>query len=446
MPIIELQRRAVEAGRIRAGDRGPKGEPRKIANWRLTSKDRERLEAAAALWGGTVQEWDDQFELYTETDVLPIMLLPGQAPSTWYELWTKGGCQRRCDGVHEVISDKSCLCGDERECKPITRLSVLLPDVPGLGSWLLSSTGWNAAAELAGSAELLGRASSQGVLLPARLRLDQRVDVKAGQTRRYAVPVLEIDSTFRELMSLGGVPELAPARGYTPLALEPGGNGVSVAKALEVTENQKVQRTSRSAAEIPRADDSDEFDDAPPIAVVDEDPGATSTGSVQSEVATLSPVAPLDDLLERDKPATDAMKRKLDALVGQLRDGRQIQTEHLWVAIATERARAVEDLITELGGRDDERLSTGRHFANHLLARSRARCPIGSGRSGRRRRRTAREHARRLAPHRRRHSSTLWAFWLALGWTFDLIERAMAECRCGRHFINPSCPKHGWDA
>jgi hypothetical protein len=94
VPILELQRRLVEAGRIRAGDKGPKGEPRKIINWRLTSKDLQRLERAAELWGGKAIPWDErdgEYELYTETNQLPITLIPGQLPTTWYELWSKGG-------------------------------------------------------------------------------------------------------------------------------------------------------------------------------------------------------------------------------------------------------------------------------------------------------------------------------------------------------------------
>ena len=54
---------------------------------------------------------------------------------------------------------------------PHTRLSVLLPDLPGIGSWLYQSNGWNAALELPGSVVLLQRASAAGILLPAYLML-----------------------------------------------------------------------------------------------------------------------------------------------------------------------------------------------------------------------------------------------------------------------------------
>jgi recombination directionality factor gp3-like protein len=283
VPLIDIQRRMVEAGRIRAGEKGPKGEPRKLDKWRLTSKDKVRLDGAAALWGGTVREWDGhagEWELYTDTAALPILLLPGQLPVSWYELWSKGGCQRRCDGVHELISDGACLCGEERECKPYTRLSVLLPDLPGIGSWMLSSTGWNAAAELAGAADLLQRASAQGVLIPARLRLEQRVEVKQGQTRRFAVPVIDIDVSFRDLLSAqGGAAISSPERaalpaGYTPLTGN-GGNGMSLAQGLEITEAQQVTRRPKGQTPIP-ATEEEEFGGA--VAVeVDATPSKTIT-------------------------------------------------------------------------------------------------------------------------------------------------------------------------
>ena len=41
MPIIDLQRRLQEAGRIRLGDKSPKGAPRKLETFRLTSSDKQ---------------------------------------------------------------------------------------------------------------------------------------------------------------------------------------------------------------------------------------------------------------------------------------------------------------------------------------------------------------------------------------------------------------------
>lgn len=332
----------VEAGRIRAGDKGDKGQPQRIDKWRLTSKDRVRLAGAAALWGGEVREWKDrpgEFELYTDTDALPIMLLPEQVPTTWYEMWSKGGCQRRCDGQHELISDSACLCGEERECKPYTRLSVLLPDLPGIGSWMLSSTGWNAAAELAGAADLLQRASAQGVLIPARLRLEQRVQVQSGQTRRFAVPVIDLDVSFRELLG-GSMALTAPAQvalpsGYTPLTGN-GGNGVSLEEGLAAAEQSTTVRTARSAAPIPSLDDDIPFGTGP-VPVPDE------SGATTPSAAPGNTVADLSNELEDHRAA-------LNALVGQLREAGIINTRQLWARMARMRGVKVDEMIDLLNG------------------------------------------------------------------------------------------------
>jgi len=213
MPILHLQKRVVEVGRIRAGDQVPAGEgrrrPRKLVNWRLTSKDKARLDAAAELWGGEVQPWEEregEWQLYTGTNVLPIALIPGQLPTSWYELWKAGGLERRCDGVTEMGTDSPCMCGENAGaggkdyCSPHTRFPVMLPDVAGLGAWLLQSNGWNAAHELAGTAEVLQQGMLAGVILPANLRLEQREEKKGGQTRKYAVPVIDIGITLRQML------------------------------------------------------------------------------------------------------------------------------------------------------------------------------------------------------------------------------------------------------
>jgi hypothetical protein len=326
----------VEAGRIRAGDKGPKGEPRKLDKWRLTSKDRQRLDAAAQLWGGEPREWEGhagEFEVYTTTTALPIMLLPGHEPTTWYELWSAGGCQRRCDGAHEIVSDSACLCGEERECKPHTRLPVLLPDLPGIGSWLVTSTGWNAAAELAGAADLLQRASAQGVLIPARLRLEQRTSISKGKTRRFAVPVIDIDVAFRAL--LGGETSREQAAlpvGYTPVPTR-AGNGASLAEGLATAETQTLTKPPR----VPLPEDD----------VEDDEPGAPVSPLPSSEDGVGAPDTTGNTIAAstRDKPATKPQRDKLNVLVGQLRARDLITTSNLWKALASARNIDVDVLI-----------------------------------------------------------------------------------------------------
>src|SRR5437879_4949773 len=89
--LIGAQRRLTEVGEIRLGRKVPisggRTRPEKLAKFRLTSRDRDRLDAAAELYGGTVQEWEGKWELYTETDIIPIAVVPAQALSVYYEHW-----------------------------------------------------------------------------------------------------------------------------------------------------------------------------------------------------------------------------------------------------------------------------------------------------------------------------------------------------------------------
>ena len=225
MALLDLQRRAVEVGRIRIGVKAPtsngKSRPAKLGVFRFTSRDETAIRAVAEMYGGEARQWpdaptDDQWEVITTTKELPVAVPPGpQAVSQWYELWSGGGCQRRCDGEKEQISDRPCLCGPDQKarlCKPTTRVSIILPDIPGLGVWRLQSGGWNAAHELGTTAETLAMVRQAGVIVPAVLRLEQRQSVSGGQTRNYVVPVLALRQTMRELSGMQeGTVSLPPA-------------------------------------------------------------------------------------------------------------------------------------------------------------------------------------------------------------------------------------------
>lgn len=230
----------------------------RLETWRLTSRDRARLDAAAQVYGGEVKPWVEragEFELYTESDTLVIAVVPGMALSQSYEYWDQPGgkgavsCLRRCDGDTEQFSGESCLCvaEDDRICKPTTRLSVLLTDIPGIGCWRLETRGWNAATELAGSAALLERLAQAGAPVPARLRITPRESRRDGQLRKFPVPVIDIDLSANDLLALAApgaraLPALPPGnadpqedlspRGHTPLT-RPAREGPSVAEGLD---------------------------------------------------------------------------------------------------------------------------------------------------------------------------------------------------------------------
>jgi hypothetical protein len=209
-PILDLQQRIRELGRIRIGQvvptAGGKTRPSKLDRFRLTSPSKELLEKVAARYGGTVAPWTpanggpSQFEVLTDARRMPI-LVPHQPVSQYLELWSGGGCQRRCDSVTELLSDRPCLCGPDpqrRECKPTTRLNVVLSEVKALGVWRLESHGYYAALELPGVAELLARA---GGYVAAHLGLEERTAKRDGMTLRWMVPTIDVDVTPAELMA-----------------------------------------------------------------------------------------------------------------------------------------------------------------------------------------------------------------------------------------------------
>lgn len=291
MSIITLQRRLAEVGRIRIGEKratsGGRSRPAKLDVFRLTSRDRQRLDAAAEVYGGKVREWGDEFECYTTASALDIALIPGQAVSQYMEHWGKFDekakqspivCLRRCDGVNELLSDSPCLCAvesgpdGERLCRPTTRLLVVLRRVPGMGAWRLDTHGWNAAQELVGSVGLLEQLTAAGRLVPARLRLEERKrNRRNGTVVKFAVPVVDVDVALDDVLAVPGgggfgavpieggaralpsapddgepVQTITPARG---LAAPP---TPSVAEQLAMNENAAPKK--RRAERIPPTD------------------------------------------------------------------------------------------------------------------------------------------------------------------------------------------------
>ncbi|MEU8756270.1 hypothetical protein AB0C88_37860 [Streptomyces chartreusis] len=209
MPILTLQQRLRELGRIRIGQKvaTAKGgtRPAKLDRFRLTSPSKELLDRVAARYGGTVAPWTPeggagQFEVITETTRIPIHV-PPQPVSQYFELWSGGGCQRRCDGVTELLKDRPCICGpdpEQRQCKPTTRLNVVLSEIEGVGVWRLESHGYYAALELPGVAELLAQT---GGYVEAFLGLEQRTAKRDGKTRHWMVPTIDLAVTPAALMA-----------------------------------------------------------------------------------------------------------------------------------------------------------------------------------------------------------------------------------------------------
>jgi hypothetical protein len=240
--ILTMQRQARELGRLRSGwNNGSR--PIKSDTWIVTSHAPHYLEAAAGLWGGKVEKWQplgggpEQWRVVTKAKSIDAILPPGDPLSQANELWSKGGCARRCDGVTEQISDRPCLClaqhGEnwfERKkgtvCAPTTRLNVMLPDLPDLGVWRMETHGYYAANEIAGQIDMLLSATGGKALVPVSLRIEPRRRVANGETKNFPVIVVEVRGMTARQALAGEVPQIAVESGTAATkrtAIESGG-------------------------------------------------------------------------------------------------------------------------------------------------------------------------------------------------------------------------------
>lgn len=257
MGVLDVQRRSQQIGRIRIGQqvKTAKGgmRPAKLDTFRFTTASKTTADAIAGLFGGTVRDWEGQYEVITDRSEIGVTVPPRDAViSQWYEKWTAGGCERRCDSQHEQISGGQCLCPraadpSDREavaeaalrraelskanppqaCKLVTRINVMIPDLPGLGVFRLDTGSFYAAGESGDKADLMEVARERNIFLPANLRIEQRKRISGGQTKKYPVPVLEILSTFRaiatgQLEAAGMAAQLPPAPGEQRRAITAG--------------------------------------------------------------------------------------------------------------------------------------------------------------------------------------------------------------------------------
>lgn len=264
MPIIDLQKRSRELGRIRLGvretftkrDGETSTRPAKLDRFRFTTNSQALLGKVADLYGGEVRPWVDGtqgFELISDATRVPIMV-PPQPVSQWFEFWTRAGIQHRCDGYTNVLTDEPCDPEDPKHVealkKPTTRLNVVLRDIEGIGVWRVETHGWNAAVELPDVAEFLAQA---GGYVNGWLSLEQRTSIdNTGPkpvTRQFMVPIIEIDVTPSQLMA-GHGRVAAPALAGGPVGDRPAlaaGGPDYVALAADLTDAEAVRQLWRDA-------------------------------------------------------------------------------------------------------------------------------------------------------------------------------------------------------
>ncbi|MGW7435662.1 recombination directionality factor [Streptomyces sp. NPDC054849] len=242
--LLNIQRRAAEHGRLRTGyTQGNR--PMRSATWVITSHSEEHVRTAAELWGGTPESWKplnstiEQWRVITKASAIEALITPGDPLNQYNEMWSAGGCQRRCDGTTELLSRKACVCAAQfgedwhqqpkgRVCAATSRLNVMLPDLSGMGMWRAETHSFYAASEWGGMVDMVLAGTDGRGFVPVTLRIEPRQVIRDGQTKKFPVVVVEL-------------------RGITPRQALAG--PISTALALDPTGSRAV-----AAIEAPRPD------------------------------------------------------------------------------------------------------------------------------------------------------------------------------------------------
>lgn len=270
MPMIDIQRRHAEVFRIRLGDKGPNGQPRKLTEQiRVTAVGADIVQAFVEVYGGEITDFTEdrsrhRFQAYLPTTELSILVLPGHSMSQWWEKYKGSVCERRCDGVKEQKSGKRCMCPEEIEarvadrnaCSPTTRINVLCPDVAGAGSGALVTHGLIAAETLPQSIAVAEAALTRGLMVPAVLRVVEhkgRNHFIVPQIEIVGISVNELTTGERALQSVSapviaigsGRPRITPVPDDLPEA------PVSSVRDQVSAVNEPKARPQRANAQVP---------------------------------------------------------------------------------------------------------------------------------------------------------------------------------------------------
>lgn len=220
--IAKLQRMAKPLGRLRLGTYNGTY-PKASLTWILTSPAEDYVRAAAGLWGGSVERWEPQgngaaqWRVITQTSVIDAILPTGDPLSQSYELWSKGGLQRDCDGDREKTSCGGCLCRAEygedfhesapklSVCKMTTRLNLILPDMPDIGVWWVETHSYYAANWIGDAVDTIRAAVGPYALVPVRAKIEPQTKVSGGKTKQFIVASLGLrGSTAGQVLSALG--------------------------------------------------------------------------------------------------------------------------------------------------------------------------------------------------------------------------------------------------
>ncbi|MEU6235916.1 hypothetical protein [Kitasatospora sp. NPDC047058] len=270
--LFNIQRRAAEHGRLRTGyTKGNR--PVRSSTWVVSSHSEEHVTMAAKLWGGTPEQWSPlnssvpQWRVITEAESIEALITPGDPLNQYNEMWSKGGCSRRCDGQTELLSRQPCLCARQfgedwhlqskgRVCSVTSRLNVMLPDLTGMGMWRAETHSFYAASEWGAMVDMILAGTDGKGFVPVTLRIEPRQRVANGETKKFPVVVVELRGvTPRQALSgpLATAVALNPSQG-SALAIEapkPGPSYIAEAEGGLTSEDVRdVWRRAREAGDV----------------------------------------------------------------------------------------------------------------------------------------------------------------------------------------------------
>jgi hypothetical protein len=196
--LLNIQRRTAEHGRLRTGYAQGKT-PKRSSTWIVTSHSEEHIGKAAELWGGTPEQWTPlnqstpQWRVTTAASSVEAIITPGDPLSQYNELWTGGGCKRRCDGETEQLTRQPCLCARQfGEDWHQQRKGTVCSAMSGMGMWRAETHSFYAASEWGGMVDMVLAGTDGRGFVPVTLRIEPRQVVRDGQTKKFPVVVVEL--------------------------------------------------------------------------------------------------------------------------------------------------------------------------------------------------------------------------------------------------------------
>jgi hypothetical protein len=264
--LLNIQRRAAEHGRLRTGYTNG-NRPMRSATWVVTSHSEEHVRTAAELWGGEVEQWTPlnstigQWRVITKTSAIEALITPGDPLNQYNELWTGGGCKRRCDGETELLSRQPCLCARQfgedwhqqkkgTVCSATSRLNVMLPDLSGMGLWRAETHSFYAASEWGGMVDMVLAGTDGKGFVPVTLRIEPRQVIRDGKTKKFPVVVVELRGvTPRQALAgpMTAATALDPAAGSQAVAALEAGRPNYIAEAEGALTSDDVRDVWRKA-------------------------------------------------------------------------------------------------------------------------------------------------------------------------------------------------------